>query len=136
MSTRWASAYFSVKSEPGIRCWQKTASARGERAKVAGVMTTHALSQWLIGIRRHGFQRAPAEDRNHQLRQRLRKLAEERRRWGCPMLYLMVRRECWRGNHKRVERLYRQERPVTAQTAPAQTFEPSARGVRAVGGGE
>jgi putative transposase len=72
-------------------------------------MTTHALSQWLIGIRRHGFQRAPAEDRNHQLRQRLRKLAEERRRWGCPMLYLMVRREGWRGNHKRVERLYRQE---------------------------
>jgi putative transposase len=39
----------------------------------------------------------------------LRELAEERRRWGCPLLYLMLRREGWRANHKRVERLYREE---------------------------
>ena len=80
---------------------------------VADMMTTHALSQRracaLIGITRRSFQRAPAPDRNHQLRQRLRELAEERRRWGCPMLYLMLRREGWRANHKRVERLYREE---------------------------
>jgi putative transposase len=53
----------------------------------------------------------PVEDRNRGLRQRLRELAEERRRWGCPMLYLMLRREGWRANHKRVERLYREEGP-------------------------
>jgi len=51
---------------------------------VMEVMTTHALSQrrarGLIGITRRGFQRAPAEDRNHQLPQRLRELAEGRRR--------------------------------------------------------
>ena len=80
---------------------------------VMEVMTKHALSQrracGLIGITRRGFLRAPAEDRNHQLRQRLRELAEERRRWGCPMLYLMLRREGWRANHKQVERPYRQE---------------------------
>jgi putative transposase len=80
---------------------------------VAEVMTTHALSQrraWgLIGITRRSLRRAPAKDRNDELRQRLRELAEERRRWGCPMLYLMLRREGWRANHKRVERLYRQE---------------------------
>jgi putative transposase len=52
---------------------------------------------------------APAEDRNLGLRQRLRELAEQRRRWGCPMLYLLLRREGWRANHKRVERLYREE---------------------------
>ena len=84
-----------------------------KRAMVAKVMTTHALSQrracGLIGITRRGFQRASAEDRNHQLRQRLRELAEQRRRWGCPMLYLVLRREGWRANHKRVERLYREE---------------------------
>ena len=80
---------------------------------VAEVMTTHELSQrracGLIGITRRGLKRAPAEDRNRELRQRLRELAEERRRWGCPMLYLMLRREGWRANHKRVERLYREE---------------------------
>jgi putative transposase len=80
---------------------------------VAEVMTSHALSQrhacGLIGITRRSLRRAPAEDRNDKLRQRLRELAEERRRWGCPMLYLMLRREGCRANHKRVERLYRQE---------------------------
>jgi putative transposase len=84
-----------------------------KRAIVAEVMSTHGLSQrracGLIGITRRSLRRAPAEDRNDELRQRLRELAEERRRWGCPMLYLMLRREGWRANHKRVERLYRQE---------------------------
>ena len=76
-------------------------------------MTTHRLSQrracGLIGITRRGLRRAPGEDRNRLLRQRLRELAEERRRWGCPMLYLMLRREGFKANHKRVERLYREE---------------------------
>jgi putative transposase len=80
---------------------------------VVEVMTTHELSQrracGLIGITRRGLKRAPLEDRNRGLRQRLRELAEARRRWGCPMLYLMLRREGWRANHKRVERIYREE---------------------------
>jgi putative transposase len=51
----------------------------------------------------------PAEDRNRELRQRLRALAEERRRWSCPMLYRVIRREGFKVNHKRIERLYREE---------------------------
>ena len=84
-----------------------------KRQMVVEVMTTHELSQrracGLIGITRRGLKRAPLEDRNRGLRQRLRELAEARRRWGCPMLYLMLRREGWRANHKRVERIYREE---------------------------
>lgn len=80
---------------------------------VAEVMTTHHLSQrracGLIGITRRAFRRTPGEDRNRQLRLRLRELAEERRRWGCPLLYQMLRREGSKANHKRVERLYREE---------------------------
>jgi putative transposase len=80
---------------------------------VMEVMTTHALSQrracGLIGITRRALRRGPAKDRNRELRQRLRALAEERRRWGCPLLYHVIRREGWRVNHKRVERLYREE---------------------------
>ena len=94
-------------------CSQKTATARREARDGGGSYDHTCLSQrracGLIGITRRGFQRAPAEDRNHQLRQRLRELAEQRRRWGCPMLYLILRREGWRANHKRVERLYRAE---------------------------
>jgi putative transposase len=43
-----------------------------------------------------------------ELRQRLRALAESRR-WGCPLLFQIIRREGWCVNHKRVERLYREK---------------------------
>jgi putative transposase len=84
-----------------------------KRKMVAEVMSVHHLSQrracGLIGITRRSLRREPAEDRNQELRQRLRALAEERRRWGCPMLYRVIRREGFKVNHKRVERLYREE---------------------------
>jgi len=84
-----------------------------KREMVAYLMTSHDLSQsracGLIGITRRSLRRMPAPDRNQELRQRLRVLAEERRRWGCPMLYRIIRREGFGVNHKRVERLYRQE---------------------------
>jgi hypothetical protein len=105
-----------------------------KRAMVAEVTTTHALSQrracGLIGIARRGLKRAPVEDRNRGLRQRLRELAQTRRRWGCPLLYLMLRREGWRANHKRGRATISRRRAVLAQTAPAQAADPSARGTR------
>jgi putative transposase len=68
-----------------------------KRQMVAEVVTSHSLSQrracGLIGITRRAFRRAPGADRNRLLRQRLRELAGERRRWGGPLLYLMLRRE-------------------------------------------
>ena len=80
---------------------------------VVEVISTHGLSQrracGLIGITRRTFRRAPGPDRNLKLRERLKQLAEERRRWGCPMLYRIIRREGWRVNHKRIERMYREE---------------------------
>ena len=80
---------------------------------VAEVIAMHGLSQrracGLIEITPRSIRRPPGPDRNQELRERLRALAEERRRWGCPMLYQLIRREGWRVNHKRVERLYREE---------------------------
>ena len=43
------------------------------------------------------------------IRKRLRKLSEKRRRFGCPRLHIMLRREGFMINHKRTERIYRQE---------------------------
>jgi len=40
---------------------------------------------------------------------RLRELAEQRRRFGCPRLHVMLKREGLVTNHKRTERLYREE---------------------------
>jgi len=43
------------------------------------------------------------------LRKRLKELAQVRRRFGCRRLHVMLRREGVRINHKRTERLYREE---------------------------
>ena len=39
----------------------------------------------------------------------MKSLAEQRRRFGSPRIYVMLRREGWKVNHKKVERLYREE---------------------------
>jgi len=44
-----------------------------------------------------------------RLRKRLRELADEKPRWGSPMLTWRLRREGFRDNHKRIRRLYRLE---------------------------
>jgi putative transposase len=46
---------------------------------------------------------------NQGLRARMREIAETKRRYGCPRIYVRLRREGWRVNHKKVERLYREE---------------------------
>ena len=80
---------------------------------VVEVMTDHHLSQrracGLIGITRRAFRDRPRPDRDQQLRQRLRALAEMHHRWGSPMLQRVLRREGVAANHKRIERLYREE---------------------------
>ena len=44
------------------------------------------------------------------LRERLRRLAHERRRFGYRRLHVLLRREGFRVNHKRLFRLYREEK--------------------------
>jgi putative transposase len=39
----------------------------------------------------------------------MREIAETKRRYGYPRIYVRLRREGWRVNHKKVERLYREE---------------------------
>jgi putative transposase len=63
----------------------------------------------VLGVSRSLLQYTPRPDRNRELRERLRVLAEQRRRFGSPRLHVLLKREGWTVNHKRVERLYRQE---------------------------
>ena len=51
-----------------------------------------------------------AVDRNEEpLRDAIRKVAEKRKRWGAPRIVFHLRREGWTDNHKRIERIYREE---------------------------
>lgn len=54
------------------------------------------------------YQKRP--DKNARLRHKLRELALKYPRFGSPMLYMMLRNEGWKVNHKRVERLYGEEK--------------------------
>ena len=47
-----------------------------------------------------------------RLRVRLRELAEERRRWGYRRLHILLKREGWKVNSKRVYRIYVEEKLV------------------------
>jgi putative transposase len=62
-----------------------------------------------VSLPRSTFRYKPLPDKNEWLRVRLKELAQSRRRFGSPRLYVMIRREGKVVNHKRVERIYREE---------------------------
>ena len=63
----------------------------------------------LVGLALSSWHYKPQPDRNGPVRQRLRELAGERRRWGYRQMHEVLRREGIHINHKRTERLYREE---------------------------
>ena len=63
----------------------------------------------LIGIQRSVAHYRPLGNDTPELRNRLRTLAAERRRFGYRRLGVLLRREGFSVNHKRVYRLYREE---------------------------
>jgi len=52
----------------------------------------------------------PALDRNAALRERIKALAHRHRRYGAGMIYLKLRQQGMVVNHKRIERLYAEEK--------------------------
>ena len=52
----------------------------------------------------------PQERDDEPLRKALREKARERKRWGYRRLIVLLRRDGWTDNHKRIERIYREER--------------------------
>jgi putative transposase len=90
-----------------------TPAARRQAVEIA--QQEHGLSRRracrLVGISRSLVERAPKRAHEHaRLRERLRALAGERRRFGYRRLHELLRREGWKANHKLVERLYREEK--------------------------
>jgi putative transposase len=85
------------------------------RQAVAIAQEEHGLSRRracrLIVIARSVVEREPKRTRDRaRLRERLRALAGERRRFGYRRLHELLRREEWLVNHKLIERLYREEK--------------------------
>ena len=85
------------------------------RQAVAIAREEHGLSRRracrLVGIARSVAEREPRRERDYaRLRERLRILAGERRRFGYRRLHELLRREGFMANHKLVHRLYQEEK--------------------------
>jgi transposase InsO family protein len=81
---------------------------------------------------RHGGKVVDLEET--KLRHRLREIAAEHIRWGRRMAYRLLRREGWTVNHKRVQRLWREEglqRPTPRKRKRARPADGSVRRHRA-----
>lgn len=63
----------------------------------------------LLQIHWNSYYYQPRPDRNVEIRKRLKELADQRRRFGCRRLHVLLKREGHEVNHKRIERLYREE---------------------------
>jgi putative transposase len=60
----------------------------------------------LLTLDRNTLRYRPRRHEDAALRTRIREIAESKRRYGCPRIYVRLRREGWRVNHKKVERIY------------------------------
>ncbi len=84
-----------------------------KRRAVRDVMDRHSLSERqacrLAGLDRSTFQYRKQDRGDDALRIRLRELADERRRFGYRRLGILLAREGFEVNHKKLFRLYREE---------------------------
>src|SRR5436190_20597487 len=85
-----------------------------KREAVAHVCSAFELSERraciMIGCVRMTVRYCSRRPQDTELRERLRALAHERRRFGYRRLHVLLRREGFVVNHKRLFRLYREER--------------------------
>src|SRR5690606_9491587 len=86
----------------------------GERRHVVEKIQAAAGVSERRAIRFTGFPRSTMRYRSvrepqEALRDRIRELADQRKRWGYRMIHTVLRREGWPVNRKRVQRLYREE---------------------------
>jgi putative transposase len=62
-----------------------------------------------VGLPRASYDYRPVPDQDGELRDKIKEIAHQRRRFGCPRIHLMLRRAGLVINHKRTERIYREE---------------------------
>ncbi|MBL4897957.1 MAG: IS3 family transposase [Erythrobacter sp.] len=93
--------------------FKKMVTPGAKREAVAHAREQHGLSERracsLVGVSRRVIRYEPTRPDDGALRQRLRELAAERRRFGYCRLGYLLAREGMRPNHKKLLRIYREE---------------------------
>ena len=84
-----------------------------KRAVVRYLLESYLFSErWaclIVGLCRGSYRYQAKPKNDEAIKKRLRELAELRRRFGSPRLHILLRREGYLINHKRTERLYKEE---------------------------
>ncbi|WP_397511366.1 IS3-like element ISRle4 family transposase [Rhizobium ruizarguesonis] len=92
----------------------KVVTPAAKRKAVAHLMSHHEMSERrackAIGFCRMTVRYETRRDDDHELRERMKALAHERRRFGYRRIHVLLRREGHLVNHKRLFRLYREEK--------------------------
>lgn len=85
-----------------------------QRNAIAHLMNQHRMSERrackAIGVCRMTVRYESSRIDDHDLRERMKALAHERRRFGYRRIHVLLRREGHLVNHKRLFRLYREEK--------------------------
>ena len=85
----------------------------GKRAVITHLVEAHGLYERracrLAGLNLSTWQYRARRQERSALRERLKELASQRRRFGYRRLHVLLRREGWRINHKAVHRMYVEE---------------------------
>lgn len=83
------------------------------RSVIVSLRDDHRFSERkaciIVGLCRSSYRYEAKPKNDTVIRDRLRELAEQRHRFGAPRLHILLRREGYLINHKRTERLYREE---------------------------
>ena len=89
-------------------------SPSARKIAVKTLMSEHDYSERkgceLVGVSRTAMRRAPSRKPDEEaLRQRILLLAVRHKRYGCRMITVLLRREGWHVNKKRVHRIWKQQ---------------------------
>ncbi|QFR33437.1 IS3 family transposase [Ancylobacter sp. TS-1] len=100
----------ALKDLPG----KEVVTPAAERRAVVHLMDVHGMSERrackATGFCRMTMRYKATRVNDASLRERMKAIAQERRRFGYRRLHVLLRREGFRVNHKRLFRLYREER--------------------------
>ncbi|MGO7356760.1 IS3 family transposase (plasmid) [Rhizobium ruizarguesonis] len=100
----------ALKDLPG----KEVVTPAAKRKAVAHLMSHHEMSERrackAIGFCRMTVRYETRRDDDHEPRERMKALAHERRRFGYRRIHVLLRREGHLVNHKRLFRLYREEK--------------------------
>ena len=93
---------------------KKVVTPAAKRQAVAHLVANHEMSEWracrVIGCCRMTMRYEVVHQDDPVLRERLKELAKARRRFGYRRLHVFLRREGFDLNHKRLFRIYREEK--------------------------